>query len=215
MRMPGAPPQMPRPPMMGRPAGAPMGMDPRFAHAHKRKAGGRHGEDDDMGMGRLNVGKELAFFEKVKQRLRNKDAYQDFLKVLHMYSMEIITKPEMGILTHDLLHRFPDLLVSERAGAQHAHSTVTPCAHTGWLSTDRLHQRRSSCLAHKRLCGHARCPPRLAMGGLVASCTRRRLHLDPGADAQHGHAGHQPTPTEPCRSLLLACVLCLCCAARA
>lgn len=93
-----------------RPAAPPMGMDPRFAHAHKRKAG-RHADEDDVGMGRFNISKELTFFEKVKQRLRNKDAYQDFLKVLHMYSMEVITKPEMGILTHDLLHRFPDLLV--------------------------------------------------------------------------------------------------------
>lgn len=41
---------------------------------------------------------ELAFLEKVKEKLRNPDVYQEFLKCLHIYSREIITRPELESL---------------------------------------------------------------------------------------------------------------------
>lgn len=45
----------------------------------------------DIGM----YSKELAFCEKVKDRLRNQEDYQAFLKCLHIYSTEIITRKEL------------------------------------------------------------------------------------------------------------------------
>lgn len=41
---------------------------------------------------------EFSFCEKVKERLRNPDDYQAFLKCLHIYSTEIITRKELQSL---------------------------------------------------------------------------------------------------------------------
>lgn len=43
-------------------------------------------------------GQEFAFCEKVKEKLRNADDYQEFLKCLHIYSKEIITRTELQSL---------------------------------------------------------------------------------------------------------------------
>jgi len=39
--------------------------------------------------------RELAFFERVKARLRNRDMYQEFLKCLNIFSQEIIGRAEL------------------------------------------------------------------------------------------------------------------------
>lgn len=41
---------------------------------------------------------ELAFCEKVKDKLRNSDNYQEFLRCLHLYTKEIITRTELQSL---------------------------------------------------------------------------------------------------------------------
>lgn len=53
---------------------------------------------------------QFQFFEKVKQRLRNKDAYQDFLKCLNLFAQDIISKPELLTLVQDIIGRFPELV---------------------------------------------------------------------------------------------------------
>ncbi|KAA8529502.1 hypothetical protein F0562_033699 [Nyssa sinensis] len=53
---------------------------------------------------------EFAFCEKVKERLQNSDDYQGFLKCLHIYSGEIITRSELQNLVGELLGRYPDLM---------------------------------------------------------------------------------------------------------
>ncbi|KAL2523463.1 Paired amphipathic helix protein Sin3-like 2 [Forsythia ovata] len=53
---------------------------------------------------------EFAFCEKVKERLRSADDYQAFLKCLHIYSTEIITRKELQSLIADLLGKYPDLM---------------------------------------------------------------------------------------------------------
>ncbi|XP_022011445.1 paired amphipathic helix protein Sin3-like 2 isoform X2 [Helianthus annuus] len=53
---------------------------------------------------------EFTFCEKVKDRLRNADDYQAFLKCLHIYSTEIITRKELQSLVSDLLGKHPDLM---------------------------------------------------------------------------------------------------------
>ncbi|KAK7307170.1 hypothetical protein VNO77_39994 [Canavalia gladiata] len=53
---------------------------------------------------------EFAFCEKVKEKLRNPDDYQEFLKCLHIYSREIITRQELQSLVGDLLGKYPDLM---------------------------------------------------------------------------------------------------------
>ncbi|XP_023760329.1 paired amphipathic helix protein Sin3-like 2 [Lactuca sativa] len=53
---------------------------------------------------------EFTFCEKVKDRLRNTDDYQAFLKCLHIFSTEIITRKELQSLVSDLLGKHPDLM---------------------------------------------------------------------------------------------------------
>uniref|UniRef100_A0A251KUQ5 Histone deacetylase interacting domain-containing protein n=1 Tax=Manihot esculenta TaxID=3983 RepID=A0A251KUQ5_MANES len=53
---------------------------------------------------------ELAFCEKVKEKLHNPDDYQGFLRCLHLYTREIITRPELQSLVGDLLGKYPDLM---------------------------------------------------------------------------------------------------------
>ncbi|KAK7252329.1 hypothetical protein RIF29_36192 [Crotalaria pallida] len=87
----------------------------RERFSHKRKSDHRA---EDSGADPLldadeNFGKysqELAFCEKVKDRLRNPDNYQEFLKCLHIYSKEIITRHELKSLVGDLLGKYPDLV---------------------------------------------------------------------------------------------------------
>ncbi|CAA0823407.1 Paired amphipathic helix protein Sin3-like 2 [Striga hermonthica] len=53
---------------------------------------------------------EFIFCEKVKERLCNAEDYQAFLKCLHIYSKEIITRKELQSLVFDLLGKYPDLM---------------------------------------------------------------------------------------------------------
>ncbi|CAJ2647756.1 unnamed protein product [Trifolium pratense] len=62
--------------------------------------------DQNFGM----YSQELAFCAEVKERLRNPDDYQEFLKCLHIYSREIITRQELQSLVGDLLGKYPDLM---------------------------------------------------------------------------------------------------------
>ena len=57
------------------------------------------------------VQRELAFFEKVKHRLRgNTEAYTDFLKCLNLFAEDVVTKQELVSLVHDLIGRHHDLI---------------------------------------------------------------------------------------------------------
>ncbi|XP_077217558.1 paired amphipathic helix protein Sin3-like 4 [Tasmannia lanceolata] len=53
---------------------------------------------------------EFHFCEKVKEKLRNADTYQEFLKCLHIYSKEIISRSELQTLMGDILGKYPDLM---------------------------------------------------------------------------------------------------------
>ncbi|CAA0829989.1 Paired amphipathic helix protein Sin3-like 2 [Striga hermonthica] len=53
---------------------------------------------------------EFIFCEKVKETLCNAEDYQAFLKCLHIYSKEIITRKELQSLVFDLLGKYPDLM---------------------------------------------------------------------------------------------------------
>ncbi|KAK8913605.1 Paired amphipathic helix protein Sin3-like 4 [Platanthera zijinensis] len=52
---------------------------------------------------------EFNFCEKVKEKLQP-DTYQEFLKCLHIYSKEIITRTELKNLVSDILGKYPDLM---------------------------------------------------------------------------------------------------------
>ncbi|KAL4448880.1 hypothetical protein ABPG77_007597 [Micractinium sp. CCAP 211/92] len=56
------------------------------------------------------VARELQFFERVKQRLRNKEAYADFLKCLNMFAEDILAKQELVSLVHDIIGKHSDLM---------------------------------------------------------------------------------------------------------
>ncbi|KAI3665915.1 hypothetical protein L6452_44550 [Arctium lappa] len=65
---------------------------------------------DDKDALKSMYSQELTFSEKVKDRLRNPDDYQAFLKCLHIYSTEIITRKELQSLVSHLLGKHPDLM---------------------------------------------------------------------------------------------------------
>ncbi|KAK1352436.1 Paired amphipathic helix [Heracleum sosnowskyi] len=68
------------------------------------------GPYDDKDALRSMYKQEFAFCHKVKERLRNPDDYQAFLKCLHIFSTEIITREELQGLVADLLGKYPDLM---------------------------------------------------------------------------------------------------------
>ncbi|KAJ4960471.1 hypothetical protein NE237_020381 [Protea cynaroides] len=65
---------------------------------------------DDKNALKSVYSQEMLFCEKVKEKLRNADDYQEFLKCLHIYSTEIITRSELQSLMSDLLGKYPDLM---------------------------------------------------------------------------------------------------------
>lgn len=78
---------------------------------NQRKGSMGRGDHDEMGGGRPGaLTKELAFFDKVKQRLRSREAYQDFLKCLNLFANEIISRQELMHLANDIIGRYPDLM---------------------------------------------------------------------------------------------------------
>eukprot|EP00798_Chlamydomonas_sp_ICE-L_P007940 gene7940-1154_t len=99
---------------------APSPADPRSVH--KRKAAKRADEGFKAGYGtpayereeepaiRPALNKELQFFDRIKQRLRNRDAYTDLLKCLNLYSQEIVSRHELMFLVSDIIGKFPDLM---------------------------------------------------------------------------------------------------------
>ncbi|KAK7317569.1 hypothetical protein RJT34_01918 [Clitoria ternatea] len=52
----------------------------------------------------------LAYLEKVRDKLRNPEDYQEFLKCLHIYTKEIITRHELQSLVGNLLGKYADLM---------------------------------------------------------------------------------------------------------
>ncbi|KEH19930.1 paired amphipathic helix protein Sin3-like 3 isoform X2 [Medicago truncatula] len=69
----------------------------------------------------------LAFLEKVKEKLKNPDDYQEFLKCLHIYSREIITRQELLALVGDLLGKYADIM-------EGFDDFVTQCEKNGFLA---------------------------------------------------------------------------------
>ncbi|KAL4577220.1 hypothetical protein LXL04_013325 [Taraxacum kok-saghyz] len=64
---------------------------------------------DDKDAVKCKYSKEFTFCENVKNRLSNPDDYQTFLRCLHIYSSEIITRKELESLDVDLLREHKDL----------------------------------------------------------------------------------------------------------
>ncbi|KAK3002319.1 hypothetical protein RJ639_021444 [Escallonia herrerae] len=65
---------------------------------------------------------EFTFCEKVKERLHSPEDYQAFLKCLHIYTTEIITRKELQSLVADLLGKYPDLMEGFNEFLEHSES---------------------------------------------------------------------------------------------
>lgn len=59
---------------------------------------------------RINAQKDLQFFERVRNRLRNQEPYEDLLKCINLFAQDIVSKSELFVLVHDVLGRYPDLM---------------------------------------------------------------------------------------------------------
>ncbi|XP_022727045.1 paired amphipathic helix protein Sin3-like 4 isoform X2 [Durio zibethinus] len=65
---------------------------------------------DDKNAMKSVYNQEFAFCNKVKEKLQSPDDYQEFLRCLHIYSNEVISRPQLQLLVSDLLGRYPDLM---------------------------------------------------------------------------------------------------------
>mgnify|MGYP001205463232 CR=1 FL=1 len=84
----------------------------------KKKVKGEQNENSfdapfGSGIDRYNtaasLAKELAFFEKVKTRLRSRESYGELIKCLNIFNSEVISKMELEALVWDILGSYPDL----------------------------------------------------------------------------------------------------------
>ena len=51
----------------------------------------------------------MAFFEKVKARLKNRDTYNELIKCINIFNSEVISKMELQALVYDIIGKHPDL----------------------------------------------------------------------------------------------------------
>ncbi|XP_039017824.1 paired amphipathic helix protein Sin3-like 4 isoform X2 [Hibiscus syriacus] len=65
---------------------------------------------DDKNAMKSVYNQEFAFCDKVKEKLRNPEHYQEFLRCLHLYSNEVISRTELQSLVNDLLGRYSDVM---------------------------------------------------------------------------------------------------------
>ncbi|GMJ13159.1 SIN3-like 4 [Hibiscus trionum] len=65
---------------------------------------------DDKNAMKSVYNQEFAFCDKVKEKLRNPEHYQEFLRCLHLYSNEVISRTELQSLVNDLLGRYQDVM---------------------------------------------------------------------------------------------------------
>ncbi|KAL4362985.1 hypothetical protein GQ457_04G006650 [Hibiscus cannabinus] len=65
---------------------------------------------DDKSAMKSVYNQEFAFCDKVKEKLRNPEHYQEFLRCLHLYSNEVISRTELQSLVNDLLGRYQDVM---------------------------------------------------------------------------------------------------------
>nr|XP_040052546.1 paired amphipathic helix protein Sin3a-like [Gasterosteus aculeatus aculeatus] len=62
-----------------------------------------------MEAGKHSTSTETMFFEKVKKALRSSEAYDNFLRCLHIFNQEVISRAELVQLVIPFLGKFPEL----------------------------------------------------------------------------------------------------------
>ncbi|CAN9506629.1 unnamed protein product [Ophioblennius macclurei] len=68
------------------------------------------GKDHSMAeVGKHSTSTETMFFEKVKKALRSSEAYDNFLRCLHIFNQEVISRTELVQLVIPFLGKFPEL----------------------------------------------------------------------------------------------------------
>ncbi|KAG8001682.1 Paired amphipathic helix protein Sin3a, partial [Nibea albiflora] len=68
------------------------------------------GKDHGMTeVGKHSTSTETMFFEKVKKALRSAEAYENFLRCLHIFNQEVISRAELVQLVIPFLGKFPEL----------------------------------------------------------------------------------------------------------
>uniref|UniRef100_A0A8C5HNY3 Paired amphipathic helix protein Sin3a n=1 Tax=Gouania willdenowi TaxID=441366 RepID=A0A8C5HNY3_GOUWI len=68
--------------------------------------GKEHGMSE---MSKHSTSTETMFFEKVRKALRSSEAYENFLRCMHVYNQEIISRTELVQLVIPFLGKFPEL----------------------------------------------------------------------------------------------------------
>ncbi|XP_029963033.1 paired amphipathic helix protein Sin3a-like isoform X1 [Salarias fasciatus] len=68
------------------------------------------GKDHSLAeVGKHSTSTETMFFEKVKKALRSSEAYDNFLRCLHIFNQEVISRTELVQLVIPFLGKFPEL----------------------------------------------------------------------------------------------------------
>ncbi|KAM6943140.1 paired amphipathic helix protein Sin3a-like [Xenentodon cancila] len=93
----------------GLPIRRPSGVGPTPPIKKKPKIMGKdHGMTE---VGKLSTSTETMFFEKVKKALRSSEAYDNFLRCLHIFNQEVISRTELVQLVIPFLGKFPELFM--------------------------------------------------------------------------------------------------------
>uniref|UniRef100_A0A8C5HLH7 Paired amphipathic helix protein Sin3a-like n=1 Tax=Gouania willdenowi TaxID=441366 RepID=A0A8C5HLH7_GOUWI len=91
----------------GLPLKRPAGMGGTAPVKKKPKMLGKeHGMSE---MSKHSTSTETMFFEKVRKALRSSEAYENFLRCMHVYNQEIISRTELVQLVIPFLGKFPEL----------------------------------------------------------------------------------------------------------
>nr|XP_057901878.1 paired amphipathic helix protein Sin3a-like [Doryrhamphus excisus] len=88
-------------------------------------------------VGKHSTSTETMFFEKVKKALRSSEAYENFLRCLHIFNQEVISRAELVQLVVPFLGKFPELFTWFKNFLGYRESSHSESSHAETLPKER------------------------------------------------------------------------------
>uniref|UniRef100_A0A1A8IC98 Paired amphipathic helix protein Sin3a n=1 Tax=Nothobranchius kuhntae TaxID=321403 RepID=A0A1A8IC98_NOTKU len=86
---------------------------------------------------KLSTSTETMFFEKVRKALRSSEAYDNFLRCLHIFNQEVISRTELVQLVIPFLGKFPELFTWFKNFLGYRESSLGELSHAEILPKER------------------------------------------------------------------------------
>uniref|UniRef100_A0A8C6LU18 Paired amphipathic helix protein Sin3a n=1 Tax=Nothobranchius furzeri TaxID=105023 RepID=A0A8C6LU18_NOTFU len=86
---------------------------------------------------KLSTSTETMFFEKVRKALRSSEAYDNFLRCLHIFNQEVISRTELVQLVIPFLGKFPELFTWFKNFLGYRESSLGESSHAEILPKER------------------------------------------------------------------------------